>query len=63
MTDRLRGTDWYQNLLAVCTCLSPTFSRIGEDLFGDVELVLCCSGPVLHPSSALHGEVDIAGNC
>lgn len=49
---------------AVSICLSsPTFSRIGEDLFGDVELVLCCSGPVLHPSPALHGEVDIAGNC
>ncbi len=42
---------------------SLTFSRVGEDLFRDVELVLCCSGPVLHPSPALHGEVDIAGNC
>lgn len=65
MTDRLRGTDWYQKKPpAVSICLSsPTFSRIGEDLFGDVELVLCCSGPVLHPSPALHGEVDIAGNC
>lgn len=40
-----------------------TLSRVGEDLFRDVELVLCSSGPVLHPSPALHGEVDIAGNC
>lgn len=39
-----------------------TIGRITEDLFGDVELILCSSGPVFHPSPALHGKVDIAGN-
>lgn len=60
-------TEWYglvpKRLQLMDICLSsPTFSRDGKDLFRDVELVLCCSGPVLHPSPALHGEVYIAGN-
>lgn len=40
-----------------------TFSWGDKDLFWDVELVLCSSGPVLHTSPALHGEIDITGNC
>lgn len=47
-------------------CICPrfaTFSRVGEDLFRNVEPILCCSGPVFHPSPAFHGEVDITRNC
>lgn len=69
-SNRLSGTGWYQKAQNLNKpwvediCLSsPTFSRVGEDLFRDVELVFCCSGPVLHSSPALHGEVDVAGNC
>lgn len=40
-----------------------TFRWDGENLFRDVELIFRCSGPVLHAPPALHGEVDIAGNC
>ena len=40
----------------------PTFCGRSEDLFRDVELVLRVPRPVLHPPSALHGEVDVAGD-
>lgn len=62
MTVQQTGTDWYQNVWT-SPGQSLTFGGVGEDLFRDVEFVLCCSGPVLHPSPALHGEVDITGNC
>lgn len=54
--------DWL--LFAFCERVPRfrTIGRISEDLFRDVELILCSSGPVFHPSPALHGKVDIAGN-
>lgn len=63
MTGTKKPKVWTNSGQWVSVLVFPTFSRAGEDLFGDVELVLCCSGPVFHPSPALHREVDITGNC